>query len=1048
MEKEIDISPETQAYFDMIDQKVKEEHKLASEARSKNFDPSPEVEISLAKDMAERVLGLIATVAPQIKNSNLVVRIKELEEKYGSLDWRVAFTIALEIAQQKMCKFESEREAMEVGIRAGFAYVTIGTTSACLEGFTKLELKKRRDGKEYFSMWFSGPTRNAGGTAASVCVLIGDYVRKKMGYGVYDPDEQEVKRVRCEVEQYHERCDPVQYLASEEEMEFLVNHNPIEIAGDPSEKIEVPNYKNLPRIPTNICRSGFCLIYSECLPLKAPKLWAQLSRWGKEFDMEQWDFLEKYVKMQKEAKARKAGSANKTDKKSDEKITPVYTYITDLVGGRPVFGHPLAKGGFRLRYGRSRASGLSGQSLHPATMHILNDFIATGTQFKLERPGKATVVTPCENLEGPIVKLENGDVMLIETEQMAKQYKKDVKEVLFLGDLLICYGDFFDRAHILAPAGYCEEWWIQELEKAIVDTFGSLDLEKASELTNVNIHLLKKLIDKPISTKLSAADALNLSRNLSVPLHPRYTYHWKDISLEQFTRLLDYLEKVKVILDSGSEKIILSKKSEDKRILEILGVPHKVSIENVIIEKNDALAFYEQLGKFDLSGLRKAEGENPLEKINNTAKIKLRDKSGVYIGARMGRPEKAKMRKLKGSPHGLFPIGEEGGRLRSFQSALEVGYVNSSFPIFLCPECKNTTVYPKCESCDVPTIRSKFCDKCGIVPDCSHNPSVFNERRINFRGYFNDALKKLKTSLYPDLIKGIKGTINKEHLLENIMKAILRAKYDVYVNKDGTIRYDAIAVPVTHFKPKEIQVPAKKLRELGYLKDIDGKDLENDDQILEIKHQDLILPCCPEIEYPADKVMLQTTYFIDDLLQYLYGLPRYYNCNSREDLVGHTAIALAPHTSAGTAVRILGFSKTQGFMGHPLLLCACRRDADGDEIGFFLAFDGFLNFSKKFLPDSRGGTMDAPIVLTSNVKPAEVDDMVFKMDTAWRYPLEFYNACLAYKMPWDVKIEQVSHRLSKPEQYEGYGFTHDNGNFNAGQASCSDGCCRKSPGSQ
>ena len=38
----------------------------------------------------------------------------------------------------------------------------------------------------------------------------------------------------------------------------------------------------------------------------------------------------------------------------------------------------MQSGGFRLRYGRGRASGYSGQSIHPATMSVLEDFIATG----------------------------------------------------------------------------------------------------------------------------------------------------------------------------------------------------------------------------------------------------------------------------------------------------------------------------------------------------------------------------------------------------------------------------------------------------------------------------------------------------------------------------------------------------------------------------------------------------------------------------------------------------------------------------------------------
>ena len=54
----------------------------------------------------------------------------------------------------------------------------------------------------------------------------------------------------------------------------------------------------------------------------------------------------------------------------------------------------------------------------------------------------------------------------------------------------------------------------------------------------------------------------------------------------------------------------------------------------------------------------------------------------------MGRPEKAKLRKLVGSPNVLFPVGTEGGRLRSVQAACEVGKVRSSFPI---DSAKNAT---------------------------------------------------------------------------------------------------------------------------------------------------------------------------------------------------------------------------------------------------------------------------------------------------------------------------------------------------------------------
>jgi len=348
----MEASPVIQKYFDKILKEVKQANEIAAEARKKGYDPTDVVEIKLAKNMAERVEGLISVVAPQIVGSGLVERIMELENKYGALDWRVAITIAIELAQQKFCKFNDNKESMEIGVRTGLAYITLGTVSSPLDGFVGLEIKKRMDGKgEYVSAGLAGPIRNAGGTAAAVVLLLTDAVRQIFGYSTYDAQENEIKRTYTEMVDYRERVAPRQYFPTYEETEFVMKHLPVEVAGEPSEKFEVSNYKDLPRIPTNFIRSGFCLMMTECIPLKAPKLWKQLSIWGKEFNLGAWDFLEEFLKIQKRAKAQ--GHVSKTT----AKITPDYTYIHDLVAGRPVFAHPLQVGGFRLRYGRSRTSG-------------------------------------------------------------------------------------------------------------------------------------------------------------------------------------------------------------------------------------------------------------------------------------------------------------------------------------------------------------------------------------------------------------------------------------------------------------------------------------------------------------------------------------------------------------------------------------------------------------------------------------------------------------------------------------------------------------------
>ncbi len=226
---------------------------------------------------------------------------------------------------------------------------------------------------------------------------------------------------------------------------------------------------------------------------------------------------------------------------------------------------------------------------------------------------------------------------------------------------------------------------------------------------------------------------------------------------------------------------------------------------------------------------------------------------------------------------------------------------------------------------------------------------------------------------------------------------------------------------------------------MGYDIDIDGKKLENDDQILELLPQDIVLPGFDSLEESGPKVLTKVANFVDELLVTFYGLEPFYNIKKTQDLVGHLVIGLAPHISAGLVGRIVGFSETQGLITHPMYHAGLRRDCDGDEACVMLLMDSLLNFSRQYLPERRGAkTMDAPLVLTSLLYPSEVDDQVHGIDVMWKYPLELYEAAMEMKNPWEVtydggkKIEQLVHRLGKPSQYHDFGFTHHIDNFNKG----------------
>lgn len=1050
-------SADIESYFEYLNTKTQEAYDIAVEARKKGFDPDDTIDIKLAKNMAERVVGIISVIAPQIIGSGVVDRIMALEKEYGSQDWRVAFLIALEIARQQFCTFSSEKEAIEVGVKTGFAYVTVGIVSSPLEGLTTVDIVPRNDGQgNYFRLNYAGPIRNAGGTAAATSVLIADYVRKHMGFAKYDPDDKEIRRCAAELEDYHEYVANLQYYPYKEESEFLMKNIPVEISGDPTEKRELSNaaLKDLPRIGTNLLRSGYCLIHSSCIPLKAAKLWKKLSKWGHEMGMEDWDFLGDHIKLQKDLKAKSKSDEDEKegsdDDSSESMVKPDWTYAKDLVGGRPFLGHPMRSGAFRLRYGRSRASGLMTQSKHPASLVILNDLIAIGTQLKVERPGKGALFTPCDTLMGPTVRLKDGTVRYLDSYDEARQVKDNIDEILYLGDALIDYGDFLDRAHPLIPPGYCEEWWFGELKESLQNLAVDSSYSTIAETLELPEEVVRELYSDPMVSRFSFETAKRISKKCNIPLHPQHTFFYSEISMDLLHSLLTWLSHASFYLEHP--KIVLPYKDEfssGKRALELLAVPHEVKDESIIISSDSALSLTtsfnvrSQLEARDVLSYIKENEEgfsSVLDVVCDLAPFRIADKSGVFIGSRMGRPEKAKMRKLTGSPHGLFPVGSEGGRMRSFQSALSVGKINSNFPVFLCPNCGNKTPLSVCEMCGNKTVRQKINVKTkeevspeAAEADADGTYTDYKLWNIPFRSIFDYCLKKMNTKIYPDLIKGVRGTVGSDHTPEHPLKAVLRARSKVHVNKDGTVRYDASEITLTHFKPVEVGTSVAKLKELGYEKDIHGDPLEREDQVLELRPQDLVLPGFSEgVDEGSDDIMLRTSQFIDDLLVTMYGLDPYYKATKPEDLVGHLIIGLAPHTSAGMVGRIVGFSDTQGMLAHPLYHAAMRRDCDGDEGCFFLLLDAFLNFSQKFLGRTRGSTMDAPLVLTTLLNPAEVDDQAFNTGIEYSYPLNFYRACMENKMPWDVSLTRIEDTLFTEKQFEDVGFTHSTSNINTG----------------
>jgi len=303
----------------------------------------------------------------------------------------------------------------------------------------------------------------------------------------------------------------------------------------------------------------------------------------------------------------------------------------------------------------------------------------------------------------------------------------------------------------------------------------------------------------------------------------------------------------------------------------------------------------------------------------------------------------------------------------------------------------------------------------------------FQKQVVNFKESLEGTCDRLGVCM-PKTLKGVKGLMNETKTPEIMEKGILRAKYGLSVYKDGTIRFDATNAPLTHFKPIEIGVSVDKLRQMGYDCDMNGATLTDENQVCELKIQDVVIPM-KSAEY-----FLGLANFLDELLTKVYGVPAYYNVKREEDLVGHAIVGLAPHTCVGILGRIVGFTSLSICYAHPIWHSAKRRDCDGDEDTLMLALDTLLNFSREYLPAQIGGIMDAPLLLIPVVKAKDVQRQAHDFDVACAYPIEFYEKTWerVEARQVDSLVDLVGYRLGTEAQFEGFNYTTPVSNINMG----------------
>ncbi|MFC7155862.1 DNA-directed DNA polymerase II large subunit [Halomarina halobia] len=1244
------MRPEDRRYFDRIESRLEEAMGVASEAKRRGGDPKPEVEIPVARDMADRVENILGI-------DGVAERVRELEGEMSREE--AALALVEDFVEGAVGDYDTEAGKVEGAVRTAVALLTEGVVAAPIEGIDRVEVNDNDDGTEYVSVYYAGPIRSAGGTAQALSVLVADYARTLLGIDRFKPRTDEVERYAEEVGLYDKETG-LQYSPKDEETKFIAEHTPICLDGEATGQEEVSGFRDLERVDTNSPRGGMCLVLAEGIALKAPKI----QRYTRNLDEVDWPWLQDLIDgtIGSDGGIDAGGDEGEGDAASDEddgdgagdaedgnhagdgdapaapagpdgppRVEPAGKYLRDLIAGRPVFGHPSEPGGFRLRYGRARNHGFATAGVHPATMHLVDDFLATGTQIKTERPGKAAGVVPVDSIEGPTVRLANGDVRRIDDPEEALEVRNGVESIIDLGEYLVNYGEFVENNHPLAPASYTVEWWVQDLEAA------GGDVQALRDSPHVDL-------EDP-----SAEEALSWAHGYDAPLHPKYTYLWHDLPVEGFEALVDAVEAGHLARADGAampggpepgngdrDALVVPRGDAICEALEILLVEHTRGEETVTVP--DARPLLRSLGLTDdlertwddLSPEARSwdGGESAMRAVAEVAAFEVRERAPTRIGNRMGRPEKSEKREMSPAVHALFPIGEAGGNQRNLGQAAShtdsmrgaAGQVEVQVARRECPDCGERTFKPRCPDCSTHTDPVYECYSCGVraerdesgravCPRCERDAEAVERRTVDLASEYREALANVgERPGNFEILKGVKGLTSAEKVPEPIEKGVLRAKHGVSTFKDGTVRYDMTDLPVTAVRASELGVEVEQLRALGYGTDVDGEPLRHDDQLVELRVQDIVL------SDGAAEHMLKTADFVDALLEQYYGLEPFYDVEERQDLVGELVFGMAPHTSAAVVGRVVGFTSAAVGYAHPYFHAAKRRNCfhpdtkiwfrdedgawryerieefveermddpreddfgtlvqeldgdvvvpsideggderlqpveavsrhpapdhlvrietrggrsitvtpehtmlraadgvervtaselavgdelpvgpvdrgttattarrpvaadggavatdavsrveivgadtdhtycltvsnthnlvaegvrvgqcDGDEDCVMLLMDGLLNFSKSFLPDKRGGSMDAPLVMSSRIDPAEIDDEAHNMDVVREYPREFYEATRRLADPDEVEITIAEASLGTDREYVGFDHTHDTSNVALGPA--------------
>ncbi len=911
------IEKEFQEYIQNIKKILETQVQLATQARALKIDPQTTIETKLTYSSEAKIAAILNI--PRLKEY-LPQNISQHENPL-----LLAADIAKQIVNGRFVK-KTRENLILLALHSALVILSQGLISVPQESIPKVSIGSKSN---HLTIYFSNTIRYATGETIGLVILIADYIRHILHLNRFNPSPELTGRYIEELELFLTMNDRFQHLRIDL-IRFLVQNIGVEISGEAYERIEVKKYRNLPNM-TNKLRMGMCVAFDKIIGNINSIAYRRLAS-----GIPEWQWLKPSFDRIRRGK-HEFGRR-------------------EMRGTQPLLSRSRKPGGFRLRYGLSRNTSQGAAGIHPATMY-LTEMLSPGTNIKIDFMERPLTIFPVSSLSGPFVELKDGSSERIESLARICDIENQVVQIWEMGDILLSPDDI-PVTETVELSAWTEEWWSQEIKHYIYSKMRSL--ENFALSLNINPKKLEDLLTEPTQCKPSPEIALNLSKISNIPIHPFYSFNWNEIAISDLIRLIQKL--------NDSSDGLLPNEDDLKEILRRLGVPFIIYKDYIQTERFQlfirALRGKEdQLTKFISKSLKPIEIEKLIPILT---KIPVRSLCQRRIGLKIIRVEKAEPRHINPPAHVLFPISSHGGAQRNLLKVKNTTSVDIQVSERFCETCKESTFVSYCLKCQQKTKQQFVCKKGHISStqtcmECGQYAFSARVKPVDVARLLESGFQQVG-SLELKIVKGVSFLNSKNRIPEHIIKGILRAKHKIFVYKDGTSRFDQTNAHLTHFTPEEIHISIKDLIRLGYSHDVNGNDLTQENQLIEINPYDVI------VSKAAGNFLVNLSNFIDDELVFLYDLSPYYRIYSLKDIMGSLIVGLSPFSMVAVIGRVIGYTDNNVTYAHPLWHLLKTRNCNGDIDSMTLLLDVLLNFSTEFIPASRGGTMDAPFIINLSDK--------------------------------------------------------------------------------